>query len=65
MGTLAGERSSYSVVGLWDAGDPNLSLLNQETPKDLPLVMSIGVDLVIGEQAHQHEAAGISSTILF
>ncbi|XP_037082185.1 rab GTPase-activating protein 1-like, partial [Pollicipes pollicipes] len=47
MGSVVGDRHCYSVVGLWDAGDPNLTLLNQETPKDLPLVMSIGVDLVI------------------
>ncbi|XP_043229477.1 rab GTPase-activating protein 1-like [Amphibalanus amphitrite] len=47
MGSVVGERCSYAVVGLWDAGDPNLSLLNQETPKDLPLMMSIGIDLVI------------------
>ncbi|XP_037071669.1 rab GTPase-activating protein 1-like, partial [Pollicipes pollicipes] len=42
MGSVVGDRHCYSVVGLWDAGDPNLTLLNQETPKDLPLVMSIG-----------------------
>ncbi|KAF0299150.1 Rab GTPase-activating protein 1 [Amphibalanus amphitrite] len=47
MGSVVGERCSYAVVGLWDAGDPNLGLLNQETPKDLPLMMSIGIDLVI------------------
>ena len=51
MGTLAGERCSYAVVGLWDAGDPNLSQLNQETPKELPLMVSIGIDLVIGKTA--------------
>ena len=60
MGTLAGERSSYAVVGLWDAGDPNLSLLNQETPKDLPLMMSIGIDLVIGKTTPNQPPRGWS-----
>ena len=57
MGVPAGERSAYSAVGLWDAADPNLSLLNQETPRDLPLIMSIGADLVIGE-AQRHTLTG-------
>lgn len=47
MGSSVSDKKSYVISGHWDPCDPVFAVLNQETPKDRRVFMTVAIDLVI------------------
>ncbi|KAG0721039.1 Rab GTPase-activating protein 1 [Chionoecetes opilio] len=47
MGSSMSDKKSYVISGHWDPSDPVFAVLNQETPKDRRMFMTVAIDLVI------------------
>lgn len=47
MGSSVNDKKSYVISGQWDPCDPVFAVLNQETPKDRRVFMTVAIDLVI------------------
>lgn len=47
MGSSVNDKKSYVISGHWDPCDPVFAVLNQETPKDRRVFMTVAIDLVI------------------
>ncbi|CAH1786119.1 unnamed protein product [Owenia fusiformis] len=41
------DGKTYNILGTWDPTDPHFQILNNETPKDTRVFLTIAVDLVI------------------
>ncbi|XP_071518028.1 rab GTPase-activating protein 1-like isoform X2 [Panulirus ornatus] len=47
MGSNVSDKKSYIISGHWDPTDPVFVVLNQETPRDRRVFMTVAIDLVI------------------
>ncbi|XP_066962348.1 rab GTPase-activating protein 1-like isoform X3 [Macrobrachium rosenbergii] len=47
MGSNVNDKKSYVISGHWDPADPIFDVLNQETPKDRRVSMTVAIDLVM------------------
>ncbi|XP_042229532.1 rab GTPase-activating protein 1-like isoform X2 [Homarus americanus] len=47
MGSNVNDKKSYVISGHWDPSDPVFAVLNQETPRDRRVFMTVAIDLVI------------------
>ena len=49
MGSNTNDKKSYVISGHWDPADPIFDVLNQETPKDRRVSMTVAIDLVMSK----------------
>ncbi|CAL4092407.1 unnamed protein product, partial [Meganyctiphanes norvegica] len=47
MGSSGTDKKSYVISGHWDPADPAFVVLNDETPKDMRVFMTVAIDLVM------------------
>lgn len=54
MGSSVNDKKSYVISGHWDPSDPVFVVLNQETPRDRRVFMTVAIDLVIRKLPQVH-----------